>query len=192
MSLHENDQEAEEEEGFDLREDHHCGRTVGDPLHLAICEGVRKGITFVVAAGNEEEDTRESAPAGYREVITVGGLADTDGKPGGKGPENCAGSEFNPGDDLFAFFSNYGHPVDVLAVATCDVTDYLEGTIAEDNGTSFATPAVSGAAALLLDKNPSLKPYEVKQIIRRMAERNPRLPEKPHGTTGDVLDVAGF
>ena len=200
MSLIGNDQENEEEEGVDQREDHHCGRRVGDPMHLAICEGIRKGITFVAGAGNEEANAAEYAPAGYSQVITVGGLADTDGRPGGEGPAKCQdreigeeeGEDYEPGDDVFVFFSNFGRPLDVLAVAGCDVSDYLEGTIAGWSGTSFATPAVSGAAALLLDQNPSLRPAEVKQIIKHMAERNPKLPGKPAETTGKVLDVAGF
>lgn len=199
MSLIEGDQEAEEE-GIDTRPDHDCGRTVGDPVHTAICEGVKRGITFVAGAGNESANVNEYVPAGYSQVITVGGMSDTDGKPGGEGPSTCKvhemeelpGENYEPGDDVFLFFSNYGRGVDVLADGGCDVSDFLEGTIAGWAGTSFSAPAVTGAAALLISKKPSLKPAEVKHIIKHMAERNPRLPGKPPETTGKVLDVAGF
>jgi subtilisin len=200
MSIIANDQENEEEGEGDLREDHHCGRTVGDPMHLAICEGVRKGITFVAGAGNEGADATEYAPAGYSQVITVGGISDTDGKPGGEGPTTCKvhekeelpGENYEPGDDVFLFFSNYGHPLDVLADGGCDVSDFLEGTIAGWAGTSFSAPAVTGAAALLLDKDPSLTPREVKRRIKESAERYRRLPGRPAHTTRKVLNVTGF
>ncbi len=200
MSLIANDQENEEEGEGDLREDHNCGRTVDDPMHLAICEGVRKGITFVAGAGNEGANATEYAPAGYSQVITVGGISDTDGKPGGEGPPTCKVHEmdelpeehYEPGDDVFVYFSNYGRPLDVLADAGCDVSDFLEGTIAGWAGTSFSAPAATGAAALLLDKDPSLTPGEVKRRIKQSAERYRRLPGRPARTTRKILDVAGF
>lgn len=175
------------EEEVPVAEDHHCGRTVNDPLHLAICEGVKDGITFVAAAGNYAENTAEAIPAGYSQVITAGGLSDTDGKPGGEGGE-CWGYK----DDVFAPFSNYGRAVDVLAVATCDESDFLEGTVVEWEGTSFASPAVAGAAALLLDQNPTLTPREVRHTIKTTAERDRHLPGRPPTTTRRILNVGGF
>ena len=39
--------------GDGMPDDGNCGRTNGDPLHLAICASVAAGVTYVVAAGNE-------------------------------------------------------------------------------------------------------------------------------------------
>lgn len=53
-------------------------------------------------------------------------------------------------------------------------------------GTSFATPHVSGAAALLIESNPSLRPNQVRNILKRTAENLGDPLEFGHG----MLDVA--
>jgi len=57
-----------------------------------------------------------------------------------------------------------------------------------DSGTSFATPQVAGAAALLLSLNPSLAPADVKQRILGNVDPVPGLAGKV--VTGGRLDVA--
>ena len=74
---------------------------------VAIIEGPQHGwtsaVVLVAAAGNESEDTRLEIPAAYPEVITVSGIVDADGQPGGLGgPDLC----LNQPDDTFAFFSS--------------------------------------------------------------------------------------
>ncbi len=173
-------------------DDHHCGLANEDPEHYAICQAVKAGVTFVAAAGNEASDAAEYAPAGYRQVITAAGLSETDQKPGGDGEAKCLEGRGFGADNSFAYFSNHGPSVDIIAVATCVITDSLEGTLIEDDGTSFSAPAVAGAAALLIDKDPSLTPAQVEQQLKRSAERDGRLPGRPPKTTNRILDVAGF
>ena len=100
--------------GFD---DGNCGRTNGDPLHLAICRSVAAGVTYAVAAGNASSDASVFVPAAYPEVITVSAIADFDGKPGGLAPQfpGC----LTETDDTFAFFSNFGPAVDLAAPGVC-------------------------------------------------------------------------
>ncbi len=65
-------------------------------------------------------------------------------------------------DDRIAGYSNYGHLVDVYAY------DSYIGMCPD--GTSCATPAVSGAAAVIAAKFPKLKPEHLKQIIVSASE----------------------
>ena len=88
------------------------------------------GIVTVVAAGNESRTTGVSAPACLSNVVTVSALT--------------SGS----GADLRASYSNIGPQVNVFAPGTLTSSIPCDG-IAPMAGTSMATPAVSGAIAIL-------------------------------------------
>lgn len=88
------------------------------------------GIVTVVAAGNESRTTGVSAPACLQNVVTVSALT--------------SGS----GADLRATYSNIGPQVNVFAPGTLTSSIPCDG-IAPMAGTSMATPAVSGAIAIL-------------------------------------------
>jgi subtilisin len=170
------------------RDDGHCGRVDHDVVHLAICRSVAAGITYVAGAGNDAIDAGAVTPAAYREVITVSGLADSDGQPGGLGgPTLCGGYA----DDTFAPFSNFGRVVDLAAPADCVSTTYIGSDVATDSGTSFATPFVSGAAALYLARHRGASPAEVESALRLRRERV-HLPGDPDGIDEGVLNVAGL
>src|SRR5439155_22905611 len=66
-----------------IADDGNCGRTNGDPVHLAICNSVAAGVTYAVGAGNNSADAADFALANFDEVIAVSALADCDGKSGG-------------------------------------------------------------------------------------------------------------
>jgi subtilisin len=65
------------------------GCSTGDALHDAICRSVRAGVTYVVAAGNNNANAANTVPAAYNEVITVSALADFNGLPGGGAAPTC-------------------------------------------------------------------------------------------------------
>ena len=88
------------------------------------------GIVTVVAAGNESRTTGVSAPACLSNVVTVSALT------GGSGA------------DLRASYSNIGPQVNVFAPGTLTSSIPCDGIVAMA-GTSMATPAVSGAIAIL-------------------------------------------
>lgn len=81
--------------------------------------------------------------------------------------------------DNLAFFSNYGkNSVSVGAPGVSIKSTYLGNTYKSFSGTSMATPFVSGLAALILSKYPSLSPSQLKDRILRTADRIPSLQDK--------------
>eukprot|EP00667_Euglena_gracilis_P001898 EG_transcript_1899 len=133
-------------------------------LQGAINDVVSAGVTIVVAAGNNAADAGGAAPAGCQNVITVAA----------HGPSGA-----------MAYYSNRGPRVDVMAPggdfalgSTGDgvVSTTNSGTtypVADaygfSQGTSFATPYVSGLVALMLSVDPALRPGMVRDIVRRTA-----------------------
>jgi subtilisin family serine protease len=174
-------------------DDGNCGRTNKDPLHLAICRATAAGVTFVVAAGNDSADAADFFPASYDEVITVGGMADTDGQAGGLGgPIDCDPTQQ---DDVAAPFSNFGVDVDIAAPAFCVGTTAVGSSYISVGGTSFASPLVAGTIALCLasGKKPctGLTPGQMAAKIRADATAyNQANPD--YGFQGDPLHpIAG-
>lgn len=119
------------------------GSCTDQPLHIAVCAVVNAGVQVVVAAGNQGTNADQRVPASYPEVITVSGIADSDGKPGGLGPKPC----FAARDDMFLNFTNYGPSVDIAAPGACIVSYDQYGSLGAESGTSEAAPHVAGAIA---------------------------------------------
>jgi subtilisin len=132
-----------------------CGGS--DAMHNAICRSVRAGVTYVVAAGNEATDAKNSVPASYDEVITVSALADFNGQPGGGAAATCRADV----DDTLADFSNYGKDVDLTAPGVCINSTWKGGGYNTISGTSMASPHAAGAAALYNAKNGGASPAQV-------------------------------
>jgi len=88
-----------------------------DALRTAIQNSVKTGVVYVVAAGNNSQDVYgpdgvfntgdDSIPAAYPEVAAISAMGDTDGKPGGLGPNTSRGTK----DDTFADFTNFSNSV---------------------------------------------------------------------------------
>lgn len=125
----------------------------------ALNTSVAAGIFYAVSAGNDYVDACTQSPAGAAQAYTV-----------------AATTRY----DLRSSFSNYGPCVDIFApgsniVSTSNTSD--EAT-ANWSGTSMASPHVAGAAALLLEQDPSLTPMEVRELLDARA-------------TPEVIDLAG-
>ena len=169
-----------------------------DPLAHAVENAWRAGIVVVVAAGNDGESgaTTLTMPAADPYVIAVGS---SDHHGSNKPEDTTVGAWTNRGTttrrpDLLA----PGKSVVSLRVPESLVDrEHPEGLIAGDptgrmfrgTGTSQSAAVVSGAAALLLQRNPGLTPDRVKGLLRSSAEKL-RVGTNPTQGAG-VVDVKG-
>jgi subtilisin family serine protease len=154
----------------------------GDPpfqaLDDAISAAVSAGIVFTLAAGNDGVDVSTLWPAGHTDAITVSAFEDYDGIPGG-----LSG---NAGDDTFAWFSNYGTGVDIMAPGVSIRSTVPSGGLYK-SGTSMAAPHVAGAAALYMVQNPGASPATVKAALVSGGDFTP-CANSPDGTCADDPD----
>lgn len=170
-------------------DDGNCGLSNNDALHQAICRSVAAGVTYLVAAGNETDNSSKHVPAAYDEVITVSALSDSDGKSGGTGgAPSCRTSEK---DDYFASFSNYGADVDIAAPGVCILSTWKGGGYNTISGTSMASPHVAGVAALYIATHPGATPAQVRSALIAAAFAGP-IAGDPDSTKEGVVNAGGF
>jgi subtilisin family serine protease len=171
-------------------------------MHLAICDSVAAGVTYVVAAGNDAADMQGSIPAAYDEVLTAAGLRDYDGLPGGFGSPGSECPSTNPLDDGAFLLSNFATLASdqahtIAAPGVCILSTVapgshlfpgteLYGTI---SGTSMSSPHVAGTVALCIATGAcaGLTPAQIIQKLRGDAEKYNTTKGKDYGFIGDPL-----
>ena len=83
-------------------------------------------------------------------------------------------SAYKDDENLKASFSNYGKfNVDVFAPGFLINSTVPEGKYEDADGTSMASPVVSGLAALILSYYPKLTPVQVREIIMKSVSKVP-------------------
>jgi subtilisin family serine protease len=173
-------------------DDGNCGNSNKDAMHKAICNAVAKGITFVVAAGNDGQDMKGFTPAAYDEVLSVTAAADFNGRPGGGGATTCRTDV----DETPADFSNYATLAadiahTIAAPGVCINSTWKGGGYSTISGTSMAAPHVTGLAALcMITGKPCAgqTPPNVIATLRTAAAAQPA----SYGFTGDPASpIAG-
>ena len=121
-------------------------------MHKAVCSSVAKGITYVVAAGNDSKDISTAVPAAYNEVLTVTAVADYNGNEGGGTASTCGANV----EDTAASFSNFtmSGSVDeahtIAAPGACITSTWKGNSYNTLSGTSMASPHIAGVAALCI------------------------------------------
>lgn len=120
-------------------------------LQAAILYAFNKNVIMVASSGNDGLKTLVY-PASFRGVQGIGSSTST---------------------DLRSNFSNYGSGVVTFAAPGEGViTTYPGGNYAAGWGTSFSTPMVAGAAALILQVRPTSKPGDVTNVLSKTKQIN--------------------
>lgn len=110
-------------------------------VNAAVEAAVAAGVVMAVAAGNEYAvDACLRSPASAPSAITVAASTSSDAR---------------------SSFSNVGSCVDLFAPGSSITSTVMGGGAEAWNGTSMATPHVTGAAALLRQANPGWSPAQV-------------------------------
>ena len=117
----------------------------------AVDYAYERGCFICVPAGNNNTDSKKY-PAAFENTTAVAATNQND--------ERCDEDDWGPGSG-----SNYGDWIDIAAPGAMIFTTSLGSTYTFGGGTSGASPHVAGVAALLLSKDPSLTPDEIKEII---------------------------
>lgn len=134
----------------------------------AINDVTAVGAVVVVAAGNSARNASGFSPANCKGIITV---AATD-IFGYKAPYSNYGSTIEisaPGGNL-----HYkSDPAGILSTLNTGTQGPVADTYTFYNGTSMATPHVSGVAALIFSLRPNLTPSNVLKILQSTAKAFP-------------------
>lgn len=152
------------------------GGTYSQPLCDAVAQMTAEGRIVVVASGNNNTNLSNTAYApatcAASTLVTVGASTHTDARAG---------------------FSNYSATqVDLFAPGYWMPWQSAGGTTTAGNGTSFAAPMVSGAAAFVLGADPSLSAAAFRTAVMAGGDRM----DPPGATTtsvsGNRMDMAGL
>lgn len=129
--------------------------TCSQTFQQAIDDVSAKGVTVVVAAGNDGQSTSQQQPANCKGVIAVGA---------------------NDATGRRASFSNFGSDIsisapgiNILSTSNTGMTTPAFDTYEFANGTSLAAPQVSGVVALMLAVQANLTPEQIQQTLRASA-----------------------
>ena len=167
---------------------HEGGGSDGGDMHSEILNvAMEAGIVVSVAAGNDGPNNEGLSGMGSSSLsVTVGATDDlntvnreddTIAGYSSRGPraDNGDGNPLNElKPEISAPGSNIIQAEGCVTSGSCSnlLSDASgNGYTSRGSGTSYATPAVSGIMALMLEANPDLSPAEIKEIIKLTAER---------------------
>jgi len=119
----------------------------------AVAASIASGVTYVVAAGNENQNACNTSPSRVPAAITVGSSTRADQR---------------------SSFSNFGSCVDIFAPGSDILSAWFNSNTATNtiSGTSMASPHVAGVAALYLSAHPQALPSEVSSAVKASGVAN--------------------
>jgi len=146
------------------------GGVSSSAIDTAVNALINRGVTVVVAAGNNSADACSFSPARVPAAITVAASTSSDG---------------------FASYSNRGSCVDIVAPGTSIQSAWHTSTTATNtiSGTSMASPHVAGAVALYFQTFGAMNPAQMDQQLKSRASVNV-ISSVPNGTANRFLFTA--
>ena len=135
----------------------------------AVAYAISKGVLVIAAVGNSDQSPSQpwpyaSWPAALPHVVGVSALGRTGDSPGFSNRDTQFNDIAAPGEDILSLF-----PLPLTAVfpecteqgySSCGPEEYRTA-----EGTSFAAPQVTAAAAVLLATSPTLTPDQVTALL---------------------------
>ena len=122
------------------------GGGASSAVDAAVANSITDGVTYAVAAGNENVDACTTSPARLPAAITVGASTSSDAR---------------------ASYSNFGTCLDLFAPGSSITSAAHTGdsATASMSGTSMAAPHVAGVVATYLQGVPGALPAEVRNVV---------------------------
>ncbi|MDQ3407814.1 MAG: S8 family peptidase [Chloroflexota bacterium] len=122
------------------------GGGASSALDTAVNNSINAGVSYSVAAGNDNASACNYSPARVANSITVGSTTSSDAR---------------------SSFSNYGSCLDIFAPGSSITSAWYTSDTATNtiSGTSMAAPHVAGVAALYLQGNTGASPGTVRNAI---------------------------
>jgi subtilisin family serine protease len=139
------------EKGWSAVANMSLGGGTSPALDRAVCDSISAGVTYAVAAGNDDANACRFSPARVLQALTAGA---TDRR------------------DQRAFFSNQGACVDLFAPGLDIESARRGGGGTTLSGTSMASPHVAGVAALCRARHPQGTPEVVRRCVLGGASRD--------------------
>ncbi|MCB0385061.1 MAG: S8 family peptidase, partial [Bdellovibrionales bacterium] len=145
------------------------GGGISQAVDDAIEASVAQGVTYVVAAGNENTNACNGSPARSPFALTVGSTNSSDQR---------------------SSFSNYGSCVDIFAPGSNILSTWIGSNSATKtiSGTSMAAPHVAGVAALFLSLSPNANPQQVRDTLVANSTQN-RLSEIQSNSPNRLVNI---